>query len=73
MKPTPKLRFVERNKVIVDNEGIGATITRVRILQQWWEGIGPNAAINYAHPDAYKLRDNLSGQWRDVPIEKEYA
>lgn len=32
MKPTPKLRFVER--LVPINE---TTATRVRILQQWWE------------------------------------
>ena len=58
MKPTPKLRFVERNKVIVNNEGFGAATTRVRILQQWWD------FNSGAIPD---------GEWRDVPIEKESA
>jgi len=58
MTPTPKLRFVERNKVIVNNEGFGAATTCVRILQQWWD------FNSGAIPD---------GEWRDVPIEKEQA
>ena len=70
MKPTPKLRFVERSQLDYPGANTGRVI---RILQQWWQGLGPNAAINYAHPDAYKLRDNPPGEWRDVPIEKESA
>jgi len=40
MKPTPKLRFIERVVPAPEHgEGIGKTI---RILQQWWEsGWGP--------------------------------
>ena len=72
MTPTPKLRFVERDSYSRNGEHF-VQPHKVRILQQWWEGIGPNAVINYAHPDAYKLRDNPPGEWRDVPIEKEQA
>lgn len=67
MKATNKLRFVERKDFTQD----AANPRTLRILQQWWEGLGPNAAINYAHPDAYKLRDNPPGEWRDVPVETE--
>ncbi len=60
MKPTSKLRFVER--FIVDHHPTHATASPVRILQQWW-----------AHdPDCYEdflLKAN--GEWRDIPIEKE--
>jgi hypothetical protein len=66
MKATNKLRFVERLEPITETTG-----RRVRILQQWWEGLGPNATINYAHPDAHKLRNNPPGEWRDVPVEVE--
>ena len=67
MKATNKLRFVERKDFTQD----AANPRTLRILQQWWEGLGPNTAINYAHPDAYKLRDNPPGEWRDVPVETE--
>ena len=66
MRATNKLRFVERTVLTPEHGGI-----TVRILQQWWEGLGPNAAINYAHPDAHKLRNNPPGEWRDVPVEVE--
>jgi hypothetical protein len=36
MKPTPKLRFVERD-FITGFTGRGATVQVTRILQQWWE------------------------------------
>lgn len=36
MKPTPKLRFVERE------QAIGQMITHRKILQQWWaDFVGP--------------------------------
>ena len=41
MKPTPKLRFVERVVPAPEHgEGIGK---KVRILQQWWEHTEWNA------------------------------
>jgi hypothetical protein len=58
MTPTPKLRFVERSKIIVNDQGCGAATTHVRILQQWWE---------------YNSGAIPNGEWRDVPIEKEQA
>jgi len=58
MTPTPKLRFVERNKIIVNDQGSGAATTRVRILQQWWE---------------YNSGAIPNGEWRDVPVEKEQS
>jgi hypothetical protein len=48
MKPTPKLRFVERMEPITETTG-----RKVRVLQQWW------------------VDEWLSGEWRDVPLEKE--
>lgn len=62
MKPTPKLRFVERTVPMhpfyktTDVQGnlVRATHT-YRVLQQWWEHTEWNAP----------------GQWRDVPLEAE--
>jgi hypothetical protein len=78
MKATNKLRFVERKvyvnkpaRSIYGDGGVAPELVKKMILQQWWEGLGPNAAINYAHPDAHKLRDNPPGEWRDVPVELE--
>jgi len=73
MKPTMKLRFVEREVTeLVDGyqaeKGfeICRKVTR-RILQQWWQnpdlfeafGIGGVAPIGE------------DGEWRDVPVETE--
>ena len=55
MIPTPKLRFVER-PVVIGYDGGGAIARSVRILQQWWQDIDFNPS---------------SGEWRDVPLEKE--
>lgn len=75
MKPTNKLRFVDRAYTYettdrITNRSVKAIGTH-RILQQWWEGFNSNQAINYAHPDAYKLERNLPGEWRDVSTEIE--
>ena len=56
MTPTSKLRFVEKVVPAPEyGEGIGKT---VRILQQWW-------AIERAG------QITPTGEWRDVPLEKE--
>ena len=61
MKPTAKLRFVER--VEITGEITGST---VRILQQWWE---TNNTINLGFGEM--PIGETKGEWRDVPIEKE--
>ena len=72
MTPTNKLRFVKRTVNVTYQGYIDINeLKKVKILQQWWEGFGPNVAINYAHPDAYKLSKNPPGEWRDVPIEEQ--
>ena len=59
MTPTNKLRFVERfHQTGMDGSGV-ATGVKVRILQQWWEW-----EVTYP---------TVSGEWRDVPIEKEQS
>ena len=57
MKPTAKLRFVERVEI---------TGRAVRILQQWWEA---NNTINLGFGEL--PIGETKGEWRDVPIEKE--
>lgn len=52
MNPTPQLRFVEREVVVLELSTM-RTIQRQRILQQWW------AKGTYA-PEI--------GEWRDVPV-----
>ena len=73
MKPTAKLRFVERivfvNKPAYNahgGEGVASEAVKKTILQQWWEdarrinlGFGE---VDIAEP---------TGEWRDVPLEKE--
>ena len=70
MTPTPKLRFVERSFLSqpmcknFDSHGntlqAVQTMQIVRILQQWW-----------AVERAGQLTP--TGEWRDVPIEKDAA
>jgi hypothetical protein len=58
MTPTPKLRFVERNDPVTLN---GERFDNwQKILQQWW-------AVERAG------QITPTGEWRDVPIEKEQA
>lgn len=60
MKPTNRLRFIERVVPAPEyGEGVGKT---VRILQQWWEVENPTDALHNNVP---------VGEWRDVPLEKE--
>lgn len=68
MTPTNKLRFVERDEIVVQHPAPIFTRT-VRILQQFW-----------AHPDGMDWsinKDNpvlsVNGTWRDVPVEKEHG
>jgi hypothetical protein len=61
-KPTPNLRFVERVVLISEDTG-----TRVRVLQQWWEEDVPTANIGFGE---IQLKQP-TGEWRDVPLEKE--
>ena len=56
MTPTPRLRFVQRNDKVVLN---GEEFDNWRtILQQWF-------TWDIQYPTA-------SGEWRDVPLEKEH-
>lgn len=64
MKPTAKLRFVEREIEIHGD------LKPVRILQQWWEDSNVMLAVlrfsHAGHPDPM-----MHGEWRDVPLEAE--
>lgn len=62
MRPTAKLRFVERSvpmhpfyKTIDAQGNTVQAMQTYRVLQQFWEHTEWNA----------------SGEWRDVPLEKE--
>jgi len=59
MKPTPKLRFVDRVDY-VQRWGDTDMEHTALILQQWWVVAGTLPEYH----DQY-------GEWRDVPIEKE--
>jgi hypothetical protein len=57
MKPTNRLRFVERTVLTPEHGGI-----TVRILQQWWA----------SDPDCYEdWAMQANGEWRDIPLEAE--
>jgi len=59
MKPTNRLRFVERSQPDYPGANTGRI---VRILQQWWA----------SDPDCYEdWAMQTNGEWRDVPVEKE--
>jgi hypothetical protein len=71
MKPTTKLRFVEREQPMhpfyktVDTKGnMVQAVQKYRVLQQWWAKqiqAGPQTFVD--HPN--------DGEWRDVPLETE--
>ncbi|CAB4121046.1 hypothetical protein UFOVP10_15 [uncultured Caudovirales phage] len=65
MTPTTKLRFVERKvSVPYKHYADAVEIKTVHILQQWWE-----KDIESQYTAA--IAGDSSGEWRDVPIEKE--
>ncbi len=55
-EPTAQLRFVHR-EVRTELSPTVATVRTLTILQQWWEYTGDWVS--------------KSGEWRDVPVEKE--
>lgn len=62
MTPTAKLRFVEREVLERHGDYDVARIVKKRVLQQWWE-----------QEDRHDLPldRQRSGEWCDVPLEKE--
>jgi hypothetical protein len=63
MKPTNKLRFVERDSYSRNGEHF-ATPHKVRILQQWWEW-------ETCEEHERQPYNTPFCEWRDVPVEKE--
>ena len=60
MTPTAKLRFVERDDIVVLN---GEEFNNHRIiLQQWW-------VTSDESYEEWRLKQ--PGEWRDVPLEKK--
>jgi hypothetical protein len=60
MKPTTRLRFVER--YVPAPEYGDDTSKKVRILQQWWEVENSTDALH---------NNLLDGEWRNVSLENE--
>ena len=56
MKPTARLRFVER--YVYEPEDRADVSKKVRILQQWW-------AVER------EGQMTPTGEWRDIPLENE--
>ena len=63
MKPTNKLRFVQRDCYSRNGEHFLEPF-QIKVLQQWWE---KSVADQYTAAIAGKP----SGEWRDVPLETE--
>lgn len=69
MKPTPKLRWIERRL----NAGEAAkqnlpAFHAIQILQQWWEQSG--MTMNMGWGGEMPIGE-IKGEWRDVPMEAE--
>ena len=67
MTPTTKLRFLERKVAMhpfyKDMATGGRCYETYHVLQQWWED-----------PDSFDMiTARPTGEWRDVPVEKEKA
>lgn len=60
MKPTAKLRFVERDCYSRNGEHFLEPF-QIKILQQWWED------------EKGDLENGITvyGEWRDIPLETE--
>jgi hypothetical protein len=67
MTPTNKLRFVERDSYSKNGEHFVEPF-KVRILQQWFDGGGGFEHVQTFDEEGHLVR---SGEWRDVPLEKE--
>jgi hypothetical protein len=73
MKPTPKLRFIERDGPMMgfhkNSDGSETTMhQKIRILQQWWEQSG--MTMNMGWGGEMPIGET-KGEWRDVPMEAE--
>ena len=65
MKPTNKLRFIEREKYSKNGEHFKDPF-KVKVLQQWWSPF-------YRFHDGFGYTDQeiTGGEWRDIPMEEE--
>ena len=61
MKPTPKLRFIERDSYSRNGEHFVMPL-KIRVLQQWW--VDTDEVFDTVTKD-------IRGEWRDVPLEEE--
>jgi hypothetical protein len=68
MKATNKLRFVERDSYSKNGEYFTHP-HKVRILQQWWETTSMGT-MNLGFGGEVPIGE-VTGEWRDVPVEKE--
>ena len=76
MKATNKLRFVERkvyvnkptHSIYGDGGGVSELVKKT-ILQQWWE-TSSMGTMSLGFGDPMPLGE-VTGEWRDVPVEKE--
>lgn len=75
MKPTIKLRFVERKVPMhpfyrtVDPDGkTREGVQTYLVLQQWWES-STMGTVNLGFGGELPL-DEVKGEWRDVPLEE---
>ncbi len=59
MRPTNRLRFVDRVVQVPTDDGKYLMSVRTKILQQWWED-------EFHYDEATKDR---AGEWRYVPLE----
>jgi len=70
MKPTNKLRFIERDCYVKNGESFKEPFKQ-RVLQQWWEAGDITLAVHITDKDGNTLPSPKLGEWRDVPLEKE--
>ncbi len=67
MKPTQKLRFVERDSYSRNGEHFTHP-HKIRVLQQWW---APFRTFSDGY--GYQTEEQIGGEWRDVSLEQEGA
>ena len=65
MKPTPRLRFIERDCYVKNGEPLTYPF-KLRILQQWWAPFRV-----FSDGAGYQTVELIGGEWRDVPLEAE--
>ena len=77
MKPTAKLRFLERELTfptgqITIPDGFPVIGKQTfRVLQQWWEDPNMILTVHRVDADFNTLPPLHRGEWRDIPLVKE--